>query len=186
MNDWYVISTARNWVASVVHQGQRVLELERHSFPPDDENQFLEWARVRPLKPDFTHIEDHFFVTTVHKSVEWLVEAHNRQLLDPNVTEAFLAAASQSRLVRNIREHHLEYLNGGGRQRGDNFVVIDINDGNSTAHIDASSVIITDEGRLIGGRINVQALMNEASALHPALFEQQNIIMQRDAQQNIP
>jgi hypothetical protein len=172
MSDWFVMNTARNWVASVVHQGNRVLALQTIDLPTDGGVEaFFENARKRQQEPDFTHIEDHLFVTTVHKSVEWLVEAHKRNLLDPEITASFITAADKAQVVRNIREHHLEYLNGGGRQKSQNVVTIDINNGSATAAVDASSVIITDEGRLIGGRINVQRLMREAHALHPTLFE---------------
>lgn len=183
MSDWLVVATARNWVASVVHQGNRVLELQARTVREHETpEQFFAWARERQMNPDFTHVEDHLFITTVHKSVEWILEAHKRNLLEPELTEAFLSTADQARVVRNIREHHLEYLNGGGRQRSQDVVTIEINDGASTATIDASSVIVTDEGRLIGGRINVQALMREAHALHPLLFQQQNLIAHRESQ----
>ncbi|MDH0648922.1 hypothetical protein N5D48_15725 [Pseudomonas sp. GD03858] len=185
MSDWFVLATARNWTAAVVHQGIRVLRLQESSTPPQDSGRFSEWARNRQLNPDFTYVEDHLFVTTVHKSVEWLHEAHKRNLLEPELTESFILAADQSKLVRDIREHFLKYLNGDGWDRDKNEVVIDVNSGSTTAKIDASSVIVTDEGRLIGGRINVQRLMKEAEALHPLLFEQQNKIMMQEAGQRI-
>lgn len=183
MSDWFVMATARNWVAAVVHQGKRVMDLQA-----EDSNlnltpaEFFAQAAEKQMKPNFTHVEDHLFVTTVHKSVEWLVEAHKRNLLEPEVTASFLTAADKARTVRNIREHYLEYLNGGGKQRKENVVVIDLEDGETKVSIDASSVLITSEGRLLGGRLNVQALMRQAEALHPVLFAQQEAIEQREAQ----
>ncbi|MCI1025502.1 hypothetical protein HWD96_25110 [Pseudomonas putida] len=185
MSDWLVMATARNWVASVVHQGNRVLELQARTVREHETpEQFFAWARERQVNPDFTHVEDHLFVTTVHKSVEWILEAHKRNLLEPELSAPFLTAADQASVVRNIREHYLKYLNGGGWQREENVVTIDINDGASTATIDATSVIVTNEGRLIGGRINVQVLMREADALHPLLLQQQNVIGQRESQRD--
>lgn len=185
MSDWFVLATARNWTAAVVNQGNRVLSLQESSTPPLDSDSFFEWTRNRQLNPDFTHVEDHLFVTTVHKAVEWLGEAHKRNLLEPELTASFILAADQSKLVRDIREHFLKYLNGGGWDRDKNEVVIDVNNGGTKAKIDASSVIVTDEGRLIGGRINVQRLMKEANTLHPLLFEQQNKVMKQEADQRI-
>ncbi|MCX2706038.1 MULTISPECIES: hypothetical protein [Pseudomonas] len=183
MSDWFVMATARNWVAAVVHQGRRVMDLQAEDLKLDtDPEVFFAKARVKQMNPDFTHIEDHLFVATVHKSVEWIVEAHKRNLLEPELTAPFLVAADKARTVRNIREHYVEYLNGGGKQKKENVVVINLDDGESTASIDASSVFISPEGRLIGGRLNVQALMHQAEALHPQLFAQQEAIAKRDAQ----
>ncbi|WP_070096251.1 hypothetical protein [Pseudomonas sp. NBRC 111139] len=170
MSDWYVLNTARVWVAAVIHQGKRVLSLQDETL-----------IGRRQAEIDFTHVEDHLFVTTVHKSVEWLVEAHKRNLIDPDITSSFITAADKARVVRNIREHHLEYLNGGGKQRSQDVIILELNDGEMTAAVDASSVIITDEGRLIGGRINVQRLMREAISLDPALLEHLNAVMQRES-----
>lgn len=171
MSDVFVLSTARNWVASVIFQGNRVLELEAKDAPPEGQDRFFAWAEERRKRPDFTHIEDHFFVTATSKSVEWILESHKRDLLNPDLTESFLNAAGQSKLVRNIREHYLEYLNGGGRQRKQDKVLVTVNGETLTAEIDASSVIVTDEGRLIGGRLNVQQLMREAKDLETKLVE---------------
>lgn len=183
MKDWFVMSTARDWVAAVVLQGNRVLELQGRDCPPEQTaDEFFAWSKDRQSKPNFTHVEDHLFITTVHKSVEWLVEAHNRNLLEPDLTSDFLSAADNSRVVRNIREHYIEYLNGGGKQRGQNVAIIALNGEEGAAHIDASSVIVTDEGRLIGGRINVQLLMAAADALYPALHQQQQLIMIHESQ----
>lgn len=184
MSDWFVLNSARNWTAAVVHQGQRVLQLQASSMPPRDAD-FVEWARRRQSEPDFTGTEDHFFVTAVSKTVEWIAEAHKRNLLKPEVTEPFLTAADKGSLVRNIREHFIEYLNGGGRQKKQNVVDIEFNDG-LTGSVDASSVIVTDEGRLIGGRLNVQRLMAEASALYPLLFEQSKIVMAQMSENRAP
>lgn len=183
MSDWMVMTTARDWVAAVVHQGNRVLELQERDSPLEQTpDEFFAWARNRQENPNFTHVEDHLFITTVHKSVEWLVEAHSRNLLPPDLTSDFLNAADKSRVVRNIREHYIEYLNGGGRQRDQNIAVIALNGEEGAAHIDASSVIVTDEGRLIGGRINVQLLMAAADALYPILNRQQQLLMISEAQ----
>jgi hypothetical protein len=175
--DYLVIATAKNWVAAVVHQGIRVMELQEQSLNYPSDERIFEWAREQRMKPDFTHIEDHFFVTAVSKSVEWLVEAHKTGILDPDITEQFMLAADKGRLVRNIREHFIEYLNGGGRQKSENRVDIGINDNSATATIDASSVIVTNEGRLIGGRLNVEHLMREAEALFPALLRLEHEIV---------
>lgn len=109
-------------------------------------------------------------MTTVHHSVEWISEAHERQLISPELTADFLQAAGVSRTVRNIREHFLEYLNGGGKQKKHNLQEATLSNG-LVVRSDASSTIIDGDDRLIGGRIHVQALMREANALHPKLFE---------------
>lgn len=171
MSDYLVIANSRNWLASVVMQGNRVLDRQVENMPPENNEDFMRWTKSKQLNPDFTHIEDHFFVTAVSKSVEWLLEAHKRNLLEPSITESFLTSASQSQVVRNIREHYIEYLNGGGRQKKKNIIEIGVNEKKLDASIDASSVIVTDEGRLIGGRINVQSLMKEASALEAVMLQ---------------
>lgn len=183
MSDFLVLETAKNWIAAVVYQGQRVLELQEKSAPPDAGDGFLAWAKQRREQPDFTHVEDHFFVTAVSKCVEWLAEAHERDLLEPDLTEAFMIAAGHGKLIRNIREHYLEYLNGGGRQRKKLYAAIAINGSPEPGVvIDASSVIVTDEGRLIGGRLNVQLLMAEADQLYPHVKAKVTAVLQRDAE----
>lgn len=170
MSDYFILRTTANWAAAILHQGSRVLDLQEKSKPPQGEAAFLEWARYKHDQPDFTHIEDHFFTIAVSQCTEHLYELHERGLLQPDTTESFMIAAGHSKLIRNIREHYLEYEKGGGRQKSKNRVTISTESGIDSISIDASSVIVTEEGRLIGGRLNVQQLMREAEILHPKLI----------------
>lgn len=172
MSNWLVVISARNWVASIPHQGKRVLKLENYiRFIDSRENLFAEWRPNFLDTPDFTHIEDHFFITAVHKSVEWLNEALRRKLVPESLITPFLRASEHVKVVRNIREHHLEYINGGGRQRDKDMASVEIDGIDGECQIDASSVMITDKGRIIGGRVNVQEIMQEADKLYPALTQ---------------
>ncbi|MFP3331441.1 MULTISPECIES: hypothetical protein [unclassified Pseudomonas] len=172
MSNWFVVVSARNWVASVSHQGKRVLELEQYiRFIDSRENIFAEW-RPNPLDtPDFSNIEDHFFITAAHKSVEWLNEALKRELVPEGLITPFLRASEHVKVVRDIREHHLKYINGGGWQRDKDVATVEIDGIDGACQIDASSVMTTDEGRIIGGRVNVQKIMQEADNLYPALTQ---------------
>jgi hypothetical protein len=170
MSDYSILHTTANWAAAISHQGSRVLDLQENGKPPQGEAAFFEWASNKRDQADFTHIEDHFFTIAVSQCAEHLCELHERGLLHPDISESFMIAAGHSKLIRNIREHHLEYEKGGGRQKNKNRVTISIGSGIDNVSIDASSVIITEEGRLIGGRLNVQQLMQEAASLHPKLI----------------
>lgn len=93
-----------------------------------------------------------------------------------------MIAADHGKLIRNIREHYLEYFNGGGRQKDQLFATIAINGCPDAGVIDASSVIVTDDGRLIGGRLNVQLLMKEAHQLYPHFNAKLAAALQRDSE----
>jgi hypothetical protein len=137
---------------------------------PRDLEQLSKWGEHFRKNPDMSHIEDHYFITSVSKSVEWLAELHKLDLIDSTVTEPFLNEAGQSAVARNIREHYHKYVNGQGWQRDLNIIKTEIDD--LTVQIDATSVAIDQQGiRLIGGRISVQALIIEAQKLLPALYE---------------
>lgn len=112
MKDMIVTSTAWRWVASVVYQGERVLDLQERMKMPRDLDELSKQVEHLKKNPDMSHIEDHYFVTSVSKSVEWIAEIHKLDLIDPTLTEAFLNEASEVKTVRNVREHYNEYLDG--------------------------------------------------------------------------
>lgn len=186
MINGHVATQAWHWVASVVYQGERVLDLQRRMIMPRDEKGLLEWGKIYRQGPDFSHIEDHYFVTSVSKSVEWLAEALKRNLITPDVAESFIAAAGDVKVVRNILEHQTEYVDGGGRQRSKNVVSVPIDDQSNVAKTDASSVLITDTSRILGGRIDVQKMISEANAIVPKLHEAAKAAIREDGKLNVP
>ncbi|MFJ7787739.1 hypothetical protein [Pseudomonas sp. NPDC096925] len=177
MKDMIVTSTAWRWVASVVYQGERVLDLQERMKMPRDLDELSKQVEHLKKNPDMSPIEDHYFVTSVSKSVEWIAEIHKLDLIDPTLTEAFLNEASEVKTVRNVREHYNEYLDG--REKSKNKVIIEVED--LTVRIDATSVAIDSNGvRIIGGRVRVQPLMEAAKALLPALYQAKEAAVQAD------
>lgn len=170
MSDLYVLVSARNWVASISHQGNRVLELENQTRLMSSPEFLFSEERPNLLEtPDLSTAEDHFFITAAHKSVEWLNEALKRGLITEDMISRFMLVSEHVKVVRDIREHHLKYINGGGWQRDKDVASIDVEGIDGECHIDASSVMVTDKGRIIGGRVNVQEIMHEADKLNHAL-----------------
>lgn len=189
MSTWYVVHSAATWAAAVFMQGERVLRLEEKMTPPTSPERILEWHQAMKSQVNFTNVEDHFFVTSVAKCVEWIQEAHKVTSIAPEVTARFLIEAGHealakdirehaekvdargsARSVRNYREHAVNYWDKEDGKPADRFADLELQS-IGKGRVDATSVIVTSEGRLIGGKLNVQHLMAAAEALHPQLFQ---------------
>jgi len=145
--NYTIMPNLKKWLKAIINIGDNLIKMN------------TEFDR------DIISVYEHFFVIAVGKSLEWgeeLQEVDNSNYLyfceyKNNILEA--------RLIRNMREHDIDYLKGDGRRQEDFNKELEINSGSSSALVDGTSTIICDEGYLIGGRLNVQDTVNYAKKI---------------------
>lgn len=167
---WFSVEVARQWVRAVVLQGERMLRASERM------NDIKSMDGFRNAK-DVLSIEEHFFVIAVNRAVQWCLEAERNDEPLRGVSKPFRNAADKGKEVRDMREHDIEYFRGGGKKRHRFEADVKIS-GSLTGRADASSTIVTDQGYLIGGRLNAQEVMDEAQKLYPQLLNRSTSLMQ--------
>lgn len=145
MDACFVTYSLQKWLKAVVSIGNMLIEMSK----AQNDSQLLS-------------VYEHFFVIAVGKSLDW-GEALSK--LDDQKYKEFCHYRDHlpdARLVRNMREHDVEYLEGKGRKQSEFIKELDINGKNMSAAVDGTSTIICNEGYLIGGRLNVQEAVQYA------------------------
>lgn len=139
MDSWFVNHSFKKWLKAVVSVGNNLIELSNNR-----------------ADLELTSTYEHFFVIAVGKSLEWGAELEEFDTAKFQTYCTYKENLPEARLVRNMREHDVAYLNGEGRRQQEFVAELSVNNGNLTASVDGTSTIICDEGYLIGGRLNVQ------------------------------
>ncbi|MBI5950477.1 MAG: hypothetical protein HY865_02365 [Chloroflexi bacterium] len=163
--EWYFLNSAKIWLQGIVYQGDRLLENQQKM-----QNAMRAVTRETLVKHqdfltynDLRIVEEHFFVTSVSKSIDWLKEVKKfKPELSSNI-DRFIHAFPETKDLRNMREHDVDYFKGEGKAQG-RFVrpLTDVT-------IDASASMSDKNGYLIGGRLNVQQSVKEAQQLLPVI-----------------
>lgn len=151
MDAFTLTSYTQQWLDGIDAIGQRLLT----------------HAECWPMPPSM--VDEHCFLIAVNQSRLWSRKLADAQPdLDAVVTQ-YRRDLPDIRVLRNQREHGIEYLSGTGHDQDSYVLSITANDDTLGVEIDASSTVICDEGYLIGGRVNVQATMAAAHTLRAAL-----------------
>lgn len=176
MDRWLALNTAKLWLRGIIVQGERVLavqvRIEQQATSAEFSQTMQEQIRsvqnrIRAMQERV--IEEHFFVISVNKTINWLKEVSKLEpLLQANV-ERFLDQVPSAKEVRNMREHDIEYFKGEGFRQEEFQKTIDVNQQEDAGRIDATATIICNEGYLIGGRLNVEQAMAAAQELDPLI-----------------
>lgn len=169
MDDRLVLDTTKTWLFGLICQGNRVLANDRElRMPSSSAEEFFEWCETSKDAQRLRTVEEHFFVIAVNKTIEWLLETEKRSLIDRGLSKPFRKAAALGPQVRNMREHEMEYLQESPkRKKPESYdIQIPIKDNGVEALISAGGTVVTGEGILIGGRVNVHLVMDEAQKLY--------------------
>lgn len=110
---------------------------------------------------------EHFFVISVGKALEWGAELKRINPKLSDAIEALEQALPDGRLIRNMREHDLAYFKGTGHKQEE--FVQSLNGG--LVEVDGSSTVVGADGYLIGGRLSVQVAIAHAAQCLRALAE---------------
>lgn len=163
--EWYFLNSAKIWLRGIMHQGQRLLTNQqqmRDAMRAITSVTLMQHQNYLALN-DLRIVEEHFFVNSVSKAIDWLKEVKKfRKDLSMHIDE-FIHDFPEAKDLRNMREHDVDYFKGEGKAQ-DRFVK-DLSD----ATVDGSASFSDKNGYLVGGRLNVQKTIKAAQKLYPKI-----------------
>ena len=163
--EWYMLSNAKIWLRGIFFQGIRLLENQqkmRNAMQTVTQETLMQHKNILEFK-ELRIVEEHFFVTSVSKAIDWLKEVRK---LKPDLSsdiDSFIHNFPEAKDLRNMREHDVDYFKGKGIAQ--NRFVKSLAD----STVDASASISDQTGYLIGGRLNVQQAVIAAQKLFPVI-----------------
>jgi len=161
--EWYLLNSAKIWLRGVVHQGQRLLD-NQQQMGSAIQAITLETLMKRQdylVLNDLRIVEEHFFVISVSKAMDWLKEVKKFRLELSSEIDIFFHSLPEVKDLRNMREHDVDYFEGKGNAQIRFVKTL------ADMTVDASASISKTDGYLIGGRLNVQEAMRAAQKLYP-------------------
>ena len=163
--EWYFLNSAKIWLRGIMHQGQRLLtnqQQTRDVMQAITLDTLMQHQNYLVLN-DLRIVEEHFFVNSVSKAIDWLKEVKKfRKDLSINIDE-FIHNFPEARDLRNMREHDVDYFKGDGKVQ-DRFVKK-----LSDVTVDGSASFSDNKDYLVGGRLNVQQAIDAAQKLYPKI-----------------
>ena len=162
----HAFTKAIYWVQAIGFQGARVIEAHEQ----DNSSTTAGSARL----------EEQFFLNACEKAVRW-VDVLRRDGQDEEL-RAFLPTGAlrqfirtmESKDIRNLREHEEEYLRTGGKSLKDEIVDASHPEGGPTILVEPGVTILRDGQIIIGGRLNIQEVIQTAQTLNAALVPAQH------------
>ncbi len=161
--EWYFLDSAKIWLRGIVYQGQRLLanQQQMQNAMQAITLETLMKNRDYLVFNDLRIIEEHFFVMSVSKAIDWLKEVKKFRLELSSEIDGFLQDFPDAKDLRNMREHDVDYFHGKGNAQNRFIKTL------ADMTVDASASISSAEGYLIGGRLNVQKAVRAAQKLYP-------------------
>lgn len=169
---FFCLDNVRRWCKFVIIQGQNILDLSNEmkvlfekmrcfdNFHCSDKNRMDDVS-------DLSRIEEYFFVISLNKAREWLIEG--KQYIQE--FEEMIANIDKElpfiKEVRNMREHEIEYYKSKGIKQK-NFIRPLGEPGYAIS--DATSTIVDESGYFVGGRISVQVSIRLFNELHEKIL----------------
>ncbi|NJL32302.1 MAG: hypothetical protein HC898_12180 [Phycisphaerales bacterium] len=135
------------WLDAVVIQGGRLAGSEHH------------------------HFDAHFFAIALFKAASWLQKlpkAPGETSADPIglFIKHFL---TEARAIRNMLEHEEDYRSGKGRCQSEYIRTVKLNKGRLSATLPPFTIVHSDEGLSLAGRISVVSAVHESKSILAAL-----------------
>ena len=117
---WYVLFNSKVWLSGIVYQGNRLLTNQRRwqtAMQAIDRGNIMRNRQILELY-DIRLIEEHFFVSSVSKTIDWLKEVPTFR---PNLAtdiDLFLRNFPEAKDLRNMREHDTARLPAATKKAG--------------------------------------------------------------------
>lgn len=163
--EFLVEANSRQWLDAVLMQGERCVAAVNTLRGADRSEQLRHASNLM-------RIEEHFFVIALGKVMEWVAELATQRVEFRPAIARYLEQMPHARDVRNMREHDIEYFKGKG-QRQRRFVHQHTDsDGQVLAQADGSSTVVFGDQYLIGGRLDLNAVVRISQELRLALGHQ--------------
>jgi hypothetical protein len=147
------------WTASVLRQARRIGSAQQQIFvrqlPPTKPEELQRWLLARRLAMMNLQTEQHFFCVAANKLLDHRLWIRRLKLLDESVFEELDKFTEDIKVIRNMREHAIEYYEGPGQKpqhwgyEGEDFL----------------STPTGTVNTLLGGRLDWVALANVAERL---------------------
>lgn len=152
------------WVEAVTLQSRRVFELlevfnELRAHKDSEDHELID-ALNRRL--DGLAAEEHFFLIAVAKSNAWINLSTKMDAVSNANVRKYRQLIEPALSVRNMREHDDKYLTGEGDNQ-DKFVHEDRVNGGVALSIDGTSSSGSVERWMLGGRVDIRKISDEAS-----------------------
>lgn len=163
--EWYSLNSAKIWLLGITHQGCRLLENQKQQQDAMQSitSEIVMNSQQLLLLNDLRIVEEHLFITSVSKAIDWLVEV---QKIKPELKldiDIFLQSLPEAKDLRNMREHDIDYSKGQGRAQGRYVKTL------GNIKIAGSASMSYKNNYLVGGRLNVQRTMKAAQKLFPKI-----------------
>lgn len=158
------------WLLGALELGNEICELQQwttqdSASPPSRGDSQAERQRrhaaVRLMHGRFQY-KSALFLVALNKVNRWARELQKHDPEKITGTQQFLKSFEKGKVLRDMREHDDQYMDGRGRKQ-DQFVYT-IEDG--WVSLDATSTVVIGGEILLGGRVSVQQMIAEAQALH--------------------
>ena len=162
-DEWYILNSAKIWLSGIIHQGKRLLENQQRmqNAMQGITTETLMKHQDYLLFNNLRIVEEHFFVISVSKAVDWLKEVKKFRIELLTEIETFFHSLPEVKDLRNMREHDIDYFKGKGKAQN-RFVKVLTN-----MTVDALASFSSTDGYLVGGRLNVQQAIRAAQRLYP-------------------
>ncbi len=177
MKPWFILDNARRWLRRTAIVGSQLLEASAREI--EEMRARAEQFKVPGFKPadlvaagrrrrdwaDDRLCAQHFFLIAMGKALVWLEQARS---VDPALAgpiDAFSQQFPEARLIRNMNEHDDAYLRGTGHHQGKFLHTIAASGDPNAIGVDGTSSLVEPEGYLIGGRLNVNQVVEAAERL---------------------
>jgi len=115
--EWYFLNNAKIWLRGIVHQGQQLLDNQQqmlNAMQAITSETLMKHQDYLVFK-DLRIFEEHFFVISVSKAIDWLKEVKNFKPELSSDIDMFVHGLPEVKDLRNMREHDVDYFKGKGK-----------------------------------------------------------------------
>lgn len=159
IDKWFCLNNTRLWIKGGIKEGDSILQLE-YEYTDNLNTPHLHKNDIR----DTIFLHRHFFLISVAKVREYLVELSKVDSDLKEILNVLDEKFPDIRDLRNMNEHDISYYNEKGHKQKSFFKTNE-----NISYTDATSVEINKEGYLIGGRLNLQFVIDYLIQIYPKI-----------------
>ena len=148
----------RKWLKTIIRLGD---ELQTHREELKDIVSFYNQDKQSYLS-DAVSSNEHFFIVAASKAVEWGRVLSKKNLRSCLTVSLFIDSLPDVKLLRNMREHDIEYIEGKGRKQ-EKFITEFTIDEQQACSSTALASLEVNKTYIIGGRLDVYETCRQAS-----------------------
>lgn len=161
----FVLDNARRWIKGTIIQGESILSWETKMSAYMC--RLFEEPRTKGNQiKDMIFFHQQYFISSLNQAREWIRESIKYDSRIKEIYRKINEKFPDIRDVRNMNEHDIDYF----KEKGNNQKrFLKSFDGGIKIVSDATSTIITGDGYFIGGRINLQEVLDYFREIYPII-----------------